>query len=181
MKEFHIFFTVAFVLLAATILPASAQTIRRVTTTGDAGADGSSWANAMTLQTALAASTMAGDQVWIAQGTYKPDATDRTATFRIPTGVLVYGGFVGTDAATGDDGFDPVAGTDGRARETDGAFTNETILSGDLATDDGTRPTAGAAQSVIDAYIATRDDNSYSVVTLAGANVRLNGLTIDRR
>ena len=180
MREFHIFFTAAaFVLLAATILPTSAQTIRRVTTTGDAGNDGSSWANAMTLQTALAASTMAGDQVWIAQGTYKPDATDRTVTFRIPTGVLVYGGFVGTDAATDDDGFDPVAGTDGRTRETDGAFTNETTLSGDLAADDGTRPTAGAAQSVIDAYIATRDDNSYTVVTLAGANVRLNGLTIE--
>ena len=167
------------------------QTIRvresitlRVTTTGTG--DGSSWTQAMTLQAALAAANVAGDQIWIAQGIYRPGMADdgdsgtdeREATFRIPEGVLVYGGFVGTDVATDDDGFDPVAGTDGRTREVDGTFTNETILSGDLADNDGTRPVAGAAQSVIDTYTATRDDNSYSVVTLAGKNVWLNGLTI---
>ena len=65
---------------------------RRVTTTGDAGNDGSSWTQAMTLHAALTASVW-GDQVWIAAGTYKPDATDRTVTFSIPEGVLVYGGF----------------------------------------------------------------------------------------
>ena len=159
--------------------------IRRVTTIGDAGNDGSTWTQAMTLQAALAVATV-GDQVWIAQGIYRPgvaddsnpDTDERAATFRIPEGVFVYGGFVGTDLAIDDDGFDPVAGTDGRARGVDGAFTNETILSGDLATDDGTQPAAGATQPVIDAYAATRDDNSHTVVTIAGAGVRLNGLTI---
>ena len=100
----------------------------------------------------LRASTMAGDQVWIAAGTYTPnstDTTDTTATFSIPAGVLVYGGFNGTEAALADR-----AGT-------------ATILSGDLMGDDGTRPVrplAGedmtaynAARSV---YDATRNDNS---------------------
>ena len=177
MKEFHIFFTaVVFVLLVATILPASAQTIRWVTTTGNASADGSSWANAMTLSAALRASTTAGDQVWIAGGTYKPHATDRTTTFRIPAGVTVYGGFAGTETA-----FDPAA-SDTRVRNADGAFTNETLLSGDLLGDDIARPVAGkditAYHASRTAYHALRTDNSNTVVILAGANVTLNGLTI---
>ena len=90
------------ILLAATFLPLSAQTIRRVTTDGDAAADGSTWENAMTLKAALAASTTAGDQVWIAAGTYKPDSADVTVNFSITAGISVYGGFAGTEAT-----FDP--------------------------------------------------------------------------
>ena len=151
--------------------------IHRVTTTGTG--DGSSWTQAMTLQAALAVTTTPGDQLWIAQGIYRPGMADdgnpgtdeREATFRISEGVFVYGGFVGMDVATDDAGFDPVAGTDGRAREADGAFTNETILSGDLADNDLTDRSK-------DGYAATRGDNSYTVVTLAGKNVTLNGMTI---
>ena len=147
--------------LAATFLPSSAQTIRRVTTAGDAGADGSSWANAMTLQAALAASDSLY-QVWIAGGTYKPHATDRDTTFSVSAGVLVYGGF------------DPVAdATDTDASSRSGAAT---ILSGDLLGDDIERPAgAGADQTT---YDTTRDDNSYTVVTVSGADVTLDGLTI---
>ena len=125
-----------------------ASNIRRVTTTGTG--DGSSWTQPMTLQAALAASTMAGDQVWIAAGTYKPDATDRTATFTIPAGVLVYGGF------------DPIAdASDADASSRSGGAT---ILSGDLADNDASR---------------TRTDNSRTVVTIGGADVTLDGLTIE--
>ena len=130
--------------------------IRRVTTGGDSLADGSTWAAAMTLQAALAASTSPGDQVWIAAGTYRPHATDRTATFSVPAGVLVYGGFAGNEAAL--------------ANRAGGA----TILSGDLIGDDIARPATGDRT----AYNATRDDNSLRVVTIAGANVTLDGLTI---
>ena len=80
----------------------------------------------MTLQAALAVTTMLQAIIfgWHT-GTYRPGMADdgdpstdeREATFRIPEGVVIYGGFVGTDAATDDDGFDPVAGTDGRVRE----------------------------------------------------------------
>ena len=154
------------VLLAATFLPSSAQTIRRVTTGGTG--DGSTWAVAMNLQAALAASTTPGDQVWIAAGTYTPDSADREVSFTIPAGVLVYGGFVGTENTLAD--------------RSDGA----TILSGDLAADDGTRPVRPPAtddQTAYNAaravYDATRDDNTrFAVVRITGSNVTLDGLTI---
>ena len=165
---------VTFILTAATLLPADAQTnIRRVVAspTGTTQ-DGSTWAVAMSLQAALTISRP-GDQVWVAAGTYKPHhADDRTVTFRIPAGVLVYGGFVGDEAAD----FDPTT----TART--GAAT---ILSGDLSDDDGTRPVQPAAgedqaayNAALTAYTATRDDNSNSVVRIAGRNVTLDGLTI---
>ena len=139
-------------------LPAGTS-IRRVTTTGTG--DGSSWTQPMSLQAALMASTMAGDQVWIAAGRYKPHADDRTATFTIPEGVLVYGGF------------DPVVdASDIDASSRSGAAT---ILSGDLLGDDIARPEATEDQTT---YNASRDDNSYTVVTVSGADVVLDGLTI---
>ena len=153
--------------------------IFRVTMTGAGDRDGSSWRNAMTLQAALAAPTVTGDQIWIAQGTYKPHADDRTATFSVPAGVLVYGGFAGTEAT-----FDPTT-NDTRARNTEGVLTNVTILSGDLTGDDGTRPVRPPAaddqtayNAALATYNATRDDNSNTVVILAGENVTLDGLTI---
>ena len=139
-----------------------ALNIRRVTTTGAGAGDGSSWAQAMTLQAALAASNEAGNQIWIAEGTYKPHADDRAATFSISTGVLVYGGFAGTEA----DDFDPANNL---------RTGSETILSGDLLGDDIERPAAGSDQT---AYDASRDDNSYTVVTISGADLTLDGLTI---
>ena len=131
--------------------------IRRVTMDGDTGRDGSTWATAMTLQTALASDFVPGDQLWIAAGTYKPDSIDETATFTIPEGVRVYGGFVGDEPDT----FDPT--TTSRT----GAAT---ILSGDLLGDDTVRTAAN--------YDDTRDDNSNTVVTIGGADVTLDGLTI---
>ena len=144
------------------VLAAPPVAIRRVTTTGAGTGDGSSWANAMMLQAALSASTTAGDQVWIAEGTYKPHADDRAATFSISTGVLVYGGFDGTEA----DDFDPANNL---------RTGSETILSGDLLGDDIERPAAGSDQT---AYDASRDDNSYTVVTISGADLTLDGLVI---
>jgi hypothetical protein len=68
--------------------------------------DGSSWANAFTdLQNALNEAEQVGSsdqEVWVAEGTYKPskktDANDaRTATFKIVDHVDIYGGFGGTE------------------------------------------------------------------------------------
>ena len=161
--------------ISASLVPS----IRRVIMNGGRGNDGSDWTNAMLLDEALAASTVAGDQIWIAGGRYEPTAgTDREATFTIPEGVRVYGGFVGTDVATDDDGFDPEGGTDDRARDGDGTLTNETILSGDLSADDGTRPAQDATEAVITAYNNRRIDNSYTVVIVGGNDVTLDGLTI---
>jgi hypothetical protein len=66
-----------------------------------AGANtGQNWNNAFTdLQSALTAAK-SGDQVWVAQGTYKPTTTtDRTISFVLKDGVGVYGGFAGTETA----------------------------------------------------------------------------------
>ncbi len=60
--------------------------------------NGTSWANAYTdLQAAIArAEKGCGSQIWIAKGTYNP-GHDVTASFTIPAGVSVYGGFAGTE------------------------------------------------------------------------------------
>jgi uncharacterized repeat protein (TIGR02543 family) len=67
-----------------------------------AGGDGSSWSSAHKyLQDAIAVSE-AGDEVWVAEGTYKPDqgngitTGDRTASFTLD-GISLYGGFVGSE------------------------------------------------------------------------------------
>jgi hypothetical protein len=61
--------------------------------------DGSSWADAFTdLQSALSAA-QAGDEVWVAQGTYLPTSgTDRAVSFEPRSGVRLYGGFAGWEA-----------------------------------------------------------------------------------
>ena len=86
---------------------------------GEAG-DCYSWETACDLQAALALAE-AGDQVWVAAGTYKPTTgTDRTATFLLESGVAIYGGFAGTETAL---------------EERDWK-TNLTTLSGDIGTED---------------------------------------------
>jgi hypothetical protein len=61
--------------------------------------DGTSWTDAYPeLRDALATSLCSNSQVWVAEGTYKPTAgLDRTATFRLASGVFIYGGFDGTE------------------------------------------------------------------------------------
>ena len=72
-------------LLSGTIV---AQTTYYVTTSGDDTKDGKSWGNAFrTLQKAIA-TTISGDQVWVAAGTYYPDEgagqTDNDDKLAIP-------------------------------------------------------------------------------------------------
>ncbi len=84
---------------------------------------GLSWADAYRdLQTALAAAA-AGDEIWVAAGTYRPAGPggDRNAVFPVRPGVSLYGGFAGAEA---------------RRSQRDPSL-NRTILSGDLNGDDG--------------------------------------------
>src|SRR5262245_53578902 len=82
--------------------------------------NGTSWANSYTsLQTALGAA-VAGDEIWVASGTYKPTAgIDRSVSFVIPNGVKLFGGFHGSG----------VNETSLEQRDISGA---KTILSGDI-------------------------------------------------
>ncbi len=82
--------------------------------------DCSSWANACMLQTALT-NAVSGDEIWVAAGTHKPTVgTDRSATFQLKNGVVLYGGFAGTETVL----------TQRNPK------VNVTILSGDLNGDD---------------------------------------------
>lgn len=61
--------------------------------------NGANWTNAFTTIELAFSNAIVGDQVWVASGVYKPAGTSRTATFTIPNGVEVYGGFAGTETS----------------------------------------------------------------------------------
>ena len=71
---------------------------------GAVGANtGTTWANAFTsLQSALAVARTCGvNQIWVAQGTYKPTTgANRDSSFFMVDGVAVYGGFAPTGSPT---------------------------------------------------------------------------------
>jgi hypothetical protein len=137
----------------------------------DAGAsianNGSSWADAYwCLQDALA-NARSGDEIRVAQGSYKPDqyyvatprlgprvisSGDRTAAFQLINGVTIKGGYTGPGEPNPD------------ARD---ITLYRTILSGDLDGDDGL-------------YFTNNSENSYHVVTGSGINSTavLDGFTV---
>ncbi len=103
--------------------PAHAQQVIYVDGSASGAGDGSSWADAYTnLQTAID-NAAAGDQIWIAEGIYKPtgDPLNRDASFTIPAskdGLKLYGGFEGEATETRLADRDPDA--------------HEVVLSGDI-------------------------------------------------
>ena len=120
---------------------------------GTGANNGSSWTDAYQgsngLQLAIAAS-VAGDQIWVAQGSYEPTSSaTRSIYFTLRNGVEIYGGFAGGETALGER--DVVA--------------HPTILTADLNGDDGSN-------------IFT--DNSYHVIDAAGTNATavLDGFTV---
>ena len=128
-----------------------AQTILYVDSQAPDGGDGDRWASAFNkLQDALDQQSV--DQIWVAQGTYKPTyeavpGEPRSKTFQLLDGVAIYGGFAGVE--TGIDQRDV------------GRYL--TVLSGDLDGDDHD----GGDTS----------ENCYHVVT-ADQTFVLDGLTI---
>lgn len=139
---------VAGVALCLASSPAATVVVDRTATGAN---DGSSWANAYTnLQDALAS---LADEIWVAAGTYRPapGGGDRNATFQLPSGRALYGGFVG--------------GETNRVQRN--PALNKTILSGDLLGDDG-------------ANWANTTDNSFHVLTATNvdATAALDGFTI---
>ncbi|MEO0934949.1 MAG: hypothetical protein AAFY21_14710 [Cyanobacteria bacterium J06641_2] len=103
--------------------------------------DGSSWDNAFTsLQLALA-KAKSGDEIWVAQGVYKP-GNNRTDSFEIPDGVSVYGGFAGDETDLEQRDIDKnvtyLSGNVGEERENkDNNYTVVKLSSGSTATLDG--------------------------------------------
>jgi hypothetical protein len=112
-----------FLILAYLVIPAPATLAAPPPIYVDQNAvganDGSSWYDAYTnLQVALFAS-VSGDQIWVAQGFYQP-GVNRTSTFQLKNGVILYGGF-------------PAGGSSLEDRD----WKNyETVLSGELGAGD---------------------------------------------
>ncbi len=79
------------------IQPVRAAGVRYVAPTPQGSGDCSSWANACSLQRALIIAN-SGDEIWVKEGTYKPDDY-RTDSFRIERNVQLYGGFAGTETS----------------------------------------------------------------------------------
>ncbi|MEP4079831.1 choice-of-anchor Q domain-containing protein [Haloferula sp.] len=134
--------------------------VYHVDQTANGSNDGSTWEHAFTdLQDALRHPALgAGDQVWVAQGTYLPEpppASSDSDSFILVDGVAVFGGF-------------PNGGGDGTmdARNPD-PNTNGTRLSGDL--DGNDQPEFG-----------NRDDNSSWVLRVIGpsSGTCLDGFSI---
>lgn len=84
-------------LITSSLLTLPLQAKRYFVKVGGAG-DGSSWESPMgDLQAALKLA-LAGDEIWLAAGTYVPTTSDdRTVAFVLPKGVKVFGGFAGTE------------------------------------------------------------------------------------
>ncbi len=62
--------------------------------------NGSSWASAFSNPQQALSVAKAGDEIWVATGIYTPtQGTDRTATFQLPEGVALYGGFAGFETS----------------------------------------------------------------------------------
>jgi len=127
--------------------------------------NGSSWVDAFKyLQDGLTVA-FESDEIWVAEGIYKPDQGenkkegDRTASFVLKKGVVIYGGFP----------------SGGGAWEYINPQVNTTTLSGDLQGND--------ARDIVPAKLlgdATRGDNSYRVVSASGTdfNTVLDGFII---
>lgn len=133
--------------------PCDTTRVWRVKWNATGSQTGLSWTNAFTtLQSALSVA-QAGDEIWVAAGTYQPapPGGDRNLSFHLVSGVAVYGGFAGNELQRLQR--DPVL--------------NLTVLSGDLNGNDGP-------------LFTNISDNSLVVVNASATNslTKLDGFTI---
>ncbi len=102
--------------------------------------DGRSWKTALrSLQDGLAAAAK-GDEIWVAAGTYYPDAADAAKSFVLKGDVALYGGFSGTETSLDQRDF----------------RKNLTVLSGNIGKGDKTKNSrtivVGADQAILDGF-----------------------------
>jgi predicted outer membrane repeat protein len=152
---------------------------------------GRSWASAMTdLQDALDATARIGGnaEIWVASGTYKPTSgTDRNASFVIPNGARVYGGFAGAEAALADRP-DPIfpsvlSGAIGGAADTDNSYTvvdasntnGSTIFDGFAVTKGYNTSGNGGGMVADGAYLTVRNSHFFNNFAANGGALAANG------
>ncbi|WP_339137663.1 MAG: choice-of-anchor D domain-containing protein [Candidatus Electrothrix sp. GW3-4] len=105
--------------------------------------NGTSWSDAYTEVSTALSNVKAGQEIWVAEGTYYPTSgTDRTATFVMQQGVSILGGFQGTETL--------VSQRD--------STTYITTLSGDIGTtadssDNSFHVLFGASEATLDGFV----------------------------
>lgn len=86
---------VYFVLLAQSLLFAT-----RYYVSPNGSGDGSSWLAANSNLQKILLDAMPGDEIWVATGIYTPtDSLDRSASFVLKEGILLFGGFMGYESS----------------------------------------------------------------------------------
>ena len=85
--------------LTVTSLAFATGTRYYVIPTGSDASAGTSWAAAFQTFRHADSVAMSGDTVWVAAGTYTPAVSDPNAYFKLKSGVVIYGGFAGTETA----------------------------------------------------------------------------------
>lgn len=99
----------------------ASQTRIYVNPTASGSNNGLSWQDAFTQLNVALSTAQAGDEIWVAQGTYYPTSdADRSKSFTPPSGIKLYGGFTGSE-------------TDINQRDWQ---ANSTTLSGDIGVSD---------------------------------------------
>jgi hypothetical protein len=138
-----------------TVTVAFPPNLRLVKQSAQGANNGLTWADAYTdLQDALQAARDSNGQIteiWVAQANYKPSPTDPGVSFKLVSGVGLYGGFNGGETK----------------REQRDNVLNQAHLDGDLQSNDGPN-------------LANRDDNSHTIVQIVDGNSAtvLDGFTI---
>ncbi len=137
------------------IVSMASASVIHVSVGADGPATGTSWEAAMpSLQDALLAA-QSGDEVWVSVGRYVPRSDEgsnpRLATFEIPPGVSVYGGFAGNELS----------------RDARALLFEDTVLNGDVLGDD-------------EPDFINRDENTRHVVTIvnSGDMARIDGFLV---
>lgn len=151
-------------------LPGSSRLRYYVDDTATGDRNGARWYDAMPdLQEALRAASLAGGdktEIWVAKGTYKPTAgADRTATFRVPSGLRLIGGFAGTETTLAERiapalNITNLSGAIGASAHDDNSYTVVTVEN-------------ASNQTVIDGFTISRGANTALGVDSSGGGVRI--------
>ncbi len=154
-----------------------AQTIRYVTENGSNDKTGISWEHASDDLQAMINLSVSGDEVWVANGTYKPTqklaetdlagnpTTERDKSFLLKSGVRVYGGFAGNEILLSERN----------------AIHTQTILSGDIGISGDDSDNAYhvvvavnvSMATILDGFIITKGNGAAAtgILTVSGASV----------
>ena len=103
--------------------------------------NGSNWDDAFTDLQAAFSAAVAGDEIWVADGVYKP-GSQRSDSFALKSGVALYGGFAGGETSRGSRNGSP------------------TVLSGDIDNND-----IVDENGITTSFEEINGNNSYHVIT----------------